>query len=465
MGNEDSAIDRHIGRPFRYSSNEWTDCLNGPIADDGTIRRNQAPIFVLDVKSDTRRLCITIRFASRRYTGEPMQRSIILALSLVLVACGGGGGSGSGPPGGGTAITLGADEKFSPPPFSGTYSVGTTAFHWEDMLREEPNTSAAGDYRELMVHLFYPTDASAGDFRTPIVRDRHWTALSTQEVVAGHVLRRSNYDGVFWPFEHEPAISAAEAAYPVLIFSHGGGGAVERNLFWIGELASRGFVVAAINHTYVTDFVRFPDGRLITGRGFGLDNDPVITQAEEALLAEAQDLWSDDQVFVLEQLITLDQDPLSGFTGRLDLNRVAAAGFSFGGASSYEAASKDPRIRSVIDGDGTIWQPAGLDIAVPLLFIQSGGGGQLSIFDQVDADGYAALFDGGITHLAFEDQSLWWRWDFPALNPFGTRGGEDALRSTGQMTGEFLRKYLDGDPAPSLDDPQQRPDGVRVRSF
>lgn len=394
-----------------------------------------------------------------------MQRSIIFAISLVLVACGGGGGTGNSPPGGGTAITLGADEQFSPPPFSGAHRVGTRAFHWEDQLREELVTSALGDNRELMVHLFYPTDVNNGDFRTPIVRDRHWNTLSTEQVVTGHVLRRSNYDGVFWPFEHEPAISAAEASYPVIIFSHGGGGAVERNLFWIGELASRGFVVAAINHTYVTDFVSFPDGRLITGRGFGLDNDPAITPAEEAILADAQDLWSDDQIFVLEQLISLDQDPLSGFAGRLDLNRVAAAGFSFGGASAYEAASKDPRIRAVIDGDGTIWQPAGVNIAVPLLFVQSGGGGQLAIFDQVNADGYAALFDGSVTHLAFEDLSLWWRWDFPALNPYGSRGGEDALRSIGLVTGDFLRKYLDGDLAPSLDDPLQTPDGVRIMTF
>ena len=138
---------------------------------------------------------------------------------------------------------------------------------------------------------------------------------------------------------------------------------------------------------------------------------------------------------------------------------------SFGGASAYEAASKDPRIRAVVEGDGTIWQPAGLNIAVPLLFVQSGVGAQLSIFSQVNADGYAVLFDDGVTHLGIEDQSLWWRWDFPALNPFGPRGGEDALRSIGLVSGEFLRKYLDGVPAPSLDDPLQTPDGVRIRIF
>ena len=417
---------------------------------------------------NTPSLYIAIEFSIRRYTGGPMHRSTIFTLILLLVACGGGGGgggTGNSPPGGGTAVTFGADQIFPPPAFTGAHLVGTKAFHWEDLQREELITSAAGDNRELMVHLFYPTDSTIGDFQTPVVRTQHWTTLSNEQVVSGRVLRRSNYDGVFWPFEHEPAISAADASYPVFIFSHGGGGAIERNLFLIGELASRGFVVAAINHTYFTDFVSFPDGRLINGRGFGLDGDPAITPAEEALLADAQNLWSDDQIFVLEQLIGLGQDPVSGFFGRLDMTRVVAGGFSFGGASAYEAASKDSRIRAVVEGDGTIWQPAGLNIAVPLLFVQSGGGAQLSIFNQVNADGYAVLFDGGITHLGIEDASLWWRWDFPTLNPFGARGGEDALRTIGLVSGEFLRKYLDGSPAPSLDDPQQTPVGVRIMTF
>ncbi len=397
-----------------------------------------------------------------------MLRPILFILTLLLVACGGDGGggvTGSSPPGGGTAVTFGVDQKFPPPAFTGAHRVGTKAFHWEDLQREELITSAPDDNRELMVHLFYPTDANTGDFRTPIVRDRHWNTLSTEQLVDGHALRRSNYDGVFWPFEHEPAISSAEASYAVIIFSHGGGGAIERNLFLIGELASRGFVVAAINHTYFTDFVNFPDGRLLTGRGFGLDGDPAITSAEEALLADAQDLWSDDQIFVLEQLISLDQDPVGGFFGHLDMNRVVAGGFSFGGASAYEAASKDPRIRAVVEGDGTIWQPTGMNIAVPMLFVQSGTGAQLSIFSQVNADGYAGLFDNGITHLGIEDLSLWWRWDFPEENPFGPRGGEDALSKIGLVSGEFLRKYLDGDPAPSLDDPLQTPVGVRITAF
>jgi dienelactone hydrolase len=386
--------------------------------------------------------------------------------ALLLVSCGGGGGGGGGaPPPVGGAPTQGVNQSFEVPVWTGPHEVGTTVFYWEDLLREETITSAAGDNRELMVRFFYPTDSNAGDYRMPVVRSRHWSTLGSQQFIPGRVLRRSNYDGVFWSIEHEPALSAAEADYPVIIWSHGGGGAIARNVFIAAELASRGYIVASINHTYFADFVEFPDGRVISGRGFGLDNDPTITPAERQLLADAQDLWSDDQLFVLEQLISVDQDPASDFFGRLDLNRLAAGGFSFGGASAYEAASKDARIRAVIEGDGTIWQPAGLNISVPMMFLLHASSGTFTIFDQVAADGYAVLFNDNITHLAFEDIALYWAWDFPSQHPFGPMDSTVALLNIAELSDQFLIKYLDGGLAPALDDPLATPTGLTVRTF
>jgi len=88
-----------------------------------------------------------------------------------------------------------------------------------------------------------------------------------------------------------------------------------------------------------------------------------------------------------------------------------------------------------------------------LLFIQSGTGSQLSIFNRAQADGYAALFDGAITHLAFEDLALLWGWDFPGNTAFGILASEMGIRKSAEVTAVFQHKYLDGDPAPSLDDP------------
>jgi hypothetical protein len=211
--------------------------------------------------------------------------------------------------------------------------------------------------------------------------------------------------------------------------------------------------------------VEFPDGRIAGFLGFGLDGDGTISAAEAELLAEAQVLWAADQRFVVDQLLTLDQEPGGAFEGRLDLTRLAATGYSFGGAAAFEAASRDARITAVVNLDGTVWPSGDPAIMVPLLWVQSGGGMQLDLFDRVNAEGYAALFDGRVTHGVFEDPSLFWRWDFPALHPFGPLDSLAALRASAELMRQVLAKYQDGSAAPALDDPAQAPAGVRVLRF
>ena len=58
-------------------------------------------------------------------------------------------------------------------------------------------------------------------------------------------------------------VAEAESAYPVLIFSHGFGGLPELNTIQAEELASQGYVVVALNHTYDSIVNVFPDGRII----------------------------------------------------------------------------------------------------------------------------------------------------------------------------------------------------------
>jgi len=381
-----------------------------------------------------------------------------------LILCASTGGSAPAMTAPVAALTQGVDATFVVPAWSGVHSVGTTAFLWLDPNRPEDLTAASNDQRELVVRVFYPADGPVGASTTPVVRPRHWATLRESQAIAGSVLRESNYTGVSWPIGDDPPVSAASAAYPVILFSHGGGGALERNIFLIGELASRGFIVAAINHSYHTDFVELPDGRIFRNVGFGLDSDPTnFSPHDHTVLAGVQELWATDQSFVADQLMMEQAGGGSVLVGHMDLARLAAAGFSLGGAASYAAASVDARIAAVVDMDGTIWRPETLaDIGVPFLFILSGTDSQFPIFSRVQADGYAALFDGAITHLAFEDLALLWGWDFPGNTAFGTLASELAIRKSAEVTAVFLHKYLDGDPAPSLDDPSSVDPLIRV---
>ena len=43
------------------------------------------------------------------------------------------------------------------PPPTGLYGVGTRIYSWTDPTRPEPFTTDAGDHRELVVQIWYPT--------------------------------------------------------------------------------------------------------------------------------------------------------------------------------------------------------------------------------------------------------------------------------------------------------------------
>src|SRR5262249_44233795 len=120
------------------------------------------------------------------------------------------------------------------------------------------------------------------------------------------------------------------------------------------ELASHGYVVAAIQHTYETSVVVFPDGRLVR---FAEDKWKAAEEgSEEKRLRYYKDrleVWAADAVFVLDQLVKLDAGtPGSALKGRLDLTRVGIFGHSFGGLSSAQACRRDDRFKACINMDG-----------------------------------------------------------------------------------------------------------------
>src|SRR5690242_5677533 len=93
---------------------------------------------------------------------------------------------------------------------------------------------------------------------------------------------------------------------PVLIFSHGGGEARETYTAQLEDLASHGYAVAAVTHTYEAALAIFPDGRHIVlapkrwvpSKVSGIAGLP---PAEEANPDRLQ-WWAEDIGFVLSEL-------------------------------------------------------------------------------------------------------------------------------------------------------------------
>jgi len=115
----------------------------------------------------------------------------------------------------------------------------------------------------------------------------------------------------------EPDLS--DAPYPVLVYSHGSGGQKEGQKYLLEYLASHGFVAIAPDHT----------GNV--GPGQVTSDDPQIA-VDRPL----------DIVFVLDQVLArflTDLDPLAGLG---NAGRVAMAGHSFGGYTTWMITGATP---------------------------------------------------------------------------------------------------------------------------
>jgi pimeloyl-ACP methyl ester carboxylesterase len=90
----------------------------------------------------------------------------------------------------------------------------------------------------------------------------------------------------------------------------------------------------------------FPDGRYVPASNKRSDDVDWIT-------GTALPLWAGDLRSMLDQIEGLNENSNSVFFHRLDLNRVGAFGHSFGGTASILAGLQDPRIKAVLNLDGS----------------------------------------------------------------------------------------------------------------
>src|SRR5262245_38811452 len=161
------------------------------------------------------------------------------------------------------ALTLSsiADAPTLPRP-TGPLSVGRITRHWTDRTRVEPVDPMHGR-RELMVDVWYPTDTATGPAADYFDISAFNDARSAERL-GGYL--RAAYDAIKSGSVRTHAVAGAPFARsvqrsPVLIFSHGGGETRETYSAQMEDLASHGYVVAAITHTYDAVLTAFPDGR------------------------------------------------------------------------------------------------------------------------------------------------------------------------------------------------------------
>lgn len=264
------------------------------------------------------------------------------------------------------------------PPFhfprpTGKYAVGTKEYHWVDKNRKELySNDPQHPNRELMVKIWYPSTG-----KLPQKPSTPWAP----DLVAD--LRKNKK--LLWllgasrpMFTYAQPNSSIDSgkAFPVIIFSHGASVCNHNsNTTQCEELASHGYVVVGINHTYNSILAKFPDRRMITStkaakeRRKGKD----FTELKQKLDDELE-IWISDVQFVLNQLKHLNNDKKSTFYQHLDQTKIGMFGHSFGGATAIQMCRRNPRIKACVDLDGGLFGPdRAKAFDKPVMFLLNGG--------------------------------------------------------------------------------------------
>ncbi|SDM68596.1 alpha/beta hydrolase family protein [Allokutzneria albata] len=228
---------------------------------------------------------------------------------------------------------------------TGPHPVGTADLHLVDHSRVDPWAAPPGRPRELMVSLWYPARPA------PHRPTRHLTpgvAAFYDQSSGPAGLDPGVADFAGTRTHARPRAAAAPGDRPVVLYSPGGGQSRAFGTTLVEDLASRGFVVVTVDHTFAGP-VEFPDRVELPARGV----DMALMMRERAR----------DTSFVLDRLreITAGANPDAarrplpiGVGAALDLSRVGMFGHSMGGFTTAETMLTDQRIDAGANLDGSM---------------------------------------------------------------------------------------------------------------
>jgi predicted dienelactone hydrolase len=256
-----------------------------------------------------------------------------------------------------------AQAVFDLPPPTGPQETGRTSFHWKDAARDELETKSPEDKRELMVHLFYPVDSNASGTKAKYIPDADamrppWNEEQVKRITAMRAFSIEN-----------ARLPRGDGKCPVALFAPGGGAKALTYHTLLEDLASHGWVVAAIDPPYNARAVRFPDGRVLGNLSPGDRGWPEPRNAEESRRYYQERIvhWCGDVSFVIDQLTVLDHGN-GPFAKRLDLQRgVGVFGHSRGGQAAGAVRLLDARVRSGINLDGMLGEQVILPVKEPMI--------------------------------------------------------------------------------------------------
>lgn len=379
---------------------------------------------------------------------------------------------------------------FTAPRPSGPHAVGTTRLVVEDPSRVDPFAPVAGTPRKLLAVVWYPAEPAAD---APV--EPFWPrGTDATEAIGLPAFTFSQLSLVRSHTVADAPLASARTRWPLVVFSHGFNSTPWQNVVQMEELASHGFVVVSIGHTYDASRLTFPDGEVV--RDNSRSRLPPLSSEEQREVARlgarldslehpdsvraawrqteayftrvgmyvipSIEVWHDDVRLVLDRLTAIDAGtdretlgPRDRFTGRLDLQKVGIAGMSFGGSTAGVTCQRDARCKAGVNMDG--WQFGGIldrPLRVPFMYLSREGSRQFPVYFGA-SDDLIHLEVSGTTHGNFGDISIampFFRWiSRPNLALLGPAPGEEVEAIMSRYLVAFFRHYLLGEAQPLLE--------------
>ncbi|MQA96659.1 MAG: alpha/beta hydrolase [Streptosporangiales bacterium] len=340
----------------------------------------------------------------------------------------------------GTRPARAAAEPPRLPAPTGRYPVGMTPMHLVDEDRADPWKPEVR--RELMVSLWYP--AVPNGRHSPYIGAKASAAYIADVglPVEPDILSRVETHA------YDRAI-ALPGRRPLVVLSPGGGLPRASLSSLAEELASRGYVVAGIDHPYEATAVELPGGRLAGCLVCELD-------FSRELGAKVSQGRAKDAGFVLDRLTGGRLWPGAPM---IDKNRVGMGGHSLGGASSATTMLTDSRVDAGVNLDGTFFEPVPTR-GVDRPFLMMGGkphepGTEDETWEQTWSQLTGPrrwLQVPTADHMSFSDWMLLGEQLGVPPQP-DTIGGVRGMQITRAYVAAFFDRHLRGRDAPLLDAP------------
>ena len=327
---------------------------------------------------------------------------------------------------------------FEMPAPSGEHPVGVRDFEVTDTSRKGVLAAGPDEPRRLLVRVWYPAGSVAGLEPRPYFTD-------AEAVTTGRLMSKRFFQ-VPWVYTHlrhvdthsyeDAPLLAGAGGLPVVFFSHGYTSIASQNTGVMEELASHGYIVYSVSHTYDNSDGLFPNGdpipvdnnlfqemmESLTEDGqLNVDHYVSPTLAErraaeisnleksvrvDSRLYRSVGVWIDDRLFVKDELVAGRGEPaIAEIAAASDFTRVGHTGMSFGGSTGPSVCMRDADCAASVNLDGGNFDPQMFNRNVDKPFMMFMCDWPI-LYEQMGGDKGWDYSEYGFTDLSYEEHSV-----------------------------------------------------------